>query len=61
MINKNPEIIKAVNLYNTIFDHMEKIYDFVTVINPLKDGNDDFYIIDGIMLIKQDLIKFMKN
>ncbi len=47
MINKNPEIIKAVNLYNTIFDHMEKIYDFVTVINPLKDGNDDFYIIDG--------------
>lgn len=47
MIDKNPEIITAINMYNIIYDKMKKKYDFVKLINPLKDGNDNDYINDG--------------
>lgn len=61
MIDKNPEIIRAVNLYNTIYDNMEKIYNFVKVIDPLKDGNDDFYINDGYHVNTQGFKKVYES
>lgn len=50
MIKKNPEIIRAINLYNDVYDKVENIFHFVKVVNPLVDGHDDLYVDDGYHL-----------
>lgn len=47
MTKKNPDIIKAVKLYNNIFDDVSAQFNFVTIISPLDSGNNEDYLEDG--------------
>lgn len=46
MISSNPLVVENVNLYNSIYDQMDREYDFVEVINPLSMSDDSNYV-DG--------------
>ncbi|WP_304709328.1 SGNH/GDSL hydrolase family protein [uncultured Rikenella sp.] len=47
MIGANPLIKKSVEKYNAIYDRLPHRYSFVTVINPLRFGQDEYYAGDG--------------
>lgn len=47
MIKKNPDIIKAVKMYNNIFDDVSAQFNFVTIISPLDSGSSEDYLEDG--------------
>ncbi|MDP5028535.1 MAG: hypothetical protein NWQ14_09955 [Flavobacterium sp.] len=47
MIKKNPEIIESITQYNKVYDEFEALYSFVKVLNPLSEGNENWYIDDG--------------
>ena len=47
MVKKNPEIINSITLYNEVFDQVAVKYSFVKVLNPLFEGNQNWYVDDG--------------
>lgn len=47
MVKKNPEIINSITLYNEVFDQVAVKYSFVKVLNPLFEGNQNWYVEDG--------------
>ena len=50
LILNSPKIKDAITLYNSVFDKIESNFQFVKVVNPLSEGNDDDYIQDGYHL-----------
>lgn len=71
MIQGNPEILKAIKIYNDVYDQLEKEYPYlITVVNPLSQGNDLHYVEDGYhpngngnaiiaKIIEQELINYV--
>lgn len=42
-IAKNPTVIAAINLYNNIFDELERKFKMVITVNPLKSNTEEIY------------------
>ncbi|WP_300850776.1 SGNH/GDSL hydrolase family protein [uncultured Rikenella sp.] len=47
MVRANPLVERSVERYNAIYDLLPRRYPFVTVINPLCFGQDEYYAGDG--------------
>lgn len=47
MVKKNPKIIENIHRYNLALKTIAKSYDFITVVNPLCTGDEEFYVADG--------------
>lgn len=46
MVDKNPNVIEAVSLYNSVYDRFAEKYPIIELINPLNSGDDDLFV-DG--------------
>ena len=49
-VKKSPDIVKAVKLYNQVFDDMSTQFNFLKVINPLDSASNTDYLEDGYHL-----------
>lgn len=47
MVNANPTIMEAIELYNGIYDKVAQKYTFCTIVNPLYEPAPDHYVADG--------------
>lgn len=47
VVKKNPKILNSIEKYNIVLDNLKNQFDFIILIDPLKNGHDEDYINDG--------------